>query len=98
MFRHVVLLKWTPEASPAQRQAAADGIRSLPQHIPGIRAFSVGEDAGAEPGTFDLVIVADFDDRAGYLTYRDHPVHQTLIAGVTAPIRVARAAVQYEMG
>ncbi len=98
MFRHVVLLKWTPEATREQRQAAAEGIRSLPQHVQGIRAFSVGEDAGAESGTFDLVIVADFDDRAGYLAYRDHPVHQTLIAGVTAPIRAGRAAVQYELG
>ncbi len=94
MFRHVVLLKWNPEATAEQRRAAAEGIRTLEQ-LPGIRQFSVGEDAGAEPDTYDLVIVADFDDEAGYLGYKNHPLHRTLIAGVTEPIRAARAAVQY---
>ena len=97
MFRHVVLLKWIPEATAEQRRAAAEGIRTLAQ-LPGIRQFSVGEDAGAEAGTYDLVIVADFDDEAGYLLYKNHPVHRTLIAGVTEPIRAARAAVQYHVG
>jgi hypothetical protein len=97
MFRHVVLLKWTPEATPEQRRAAADGIRTLPQSVPGIRAFSVGEDAGIEPGTYDLVIVADFDDADGYRAYRDHPAHRTLIHRLTDPIRAARVAVQHEL-
>ena len=97
MFRHVVLLKWIPEVTAEQRRAAVEGIRTLAQ-LPGICQLSVGEDAGAEPDTYDLVIVADFPDEAGYLAYKNHPAHRTLIAAVTEPIRAARAAVQYHLG
>jgi len=51
---------------------------------------------GLEVGTFDVVIVADFDDAAGYIAYRDHPVHRDLIQRLTDPIREARVALQYE--
>lgn len=96
MFRHVVLLKWKDGATVEQRTQAAAAIRELPRQVEGIRAFAVGEDAGIEPGTFDLVIVADFDDAAGYIAYRDHPVHRDLIQQLTDPIREARVALQYE--
>ena len=97
MFRHVVLLKWKDDATPEQRQAAADGIRGLPDVVPGIRRFAVGLDVGMDPNTYDLVIVADFDDAAGYAAYRDNPDHRALIHNVTGPILAARAAVQHEL-
>ena len=97
MFRHVVMIRWKPEASPQQRAAAAAGMRSLPDHIPEIRRFMVGEDARVDEGTFDLVIVADFDSAEDYVIYRDHPSHRTLINTVTGPIIAARTAVQHEL-
>ena len=96
MFRHVVMVKWKPEASKAQREAAVSGIRSLPHKISQIRQFSLGENAGIDKDAFDLVVVADFDNAEGYAAYRDNPDHGVLLQNVIRPIVATRAAIQYE--
>jgi uncharacterized protein with GYD domain len=98
MFRHVVLLTWNDTATAAERQAVVDGLTALPAAIPEIRSYQVGVDAGLAPvGNSDLVVVADFDDQAGYMAYRDHPVHQDVIARCIRPILASRAAVQHQL-
>jgi hypothetical protein len=98
MFRHVVVLRWKDSATAEQRRAAREGLETLPPQIPEIKSYRVGEDAGlAAQGNSDLVVVADFDDVAGYLVYRDHPVHQDVIATFIRPILESRAAVQHEL-
>ena len=98
MFRHVVLLRWNESATPEARRAVVDALEALPAAIPEIRGYRVGVDAGLAPeGNSDLAIVADFDDVAGYLVYRDHPTHQDVIARLIRPIVAARAAVQHEL-
>jgi hypothetical protein len=98
MFRHVVLLRWSEAATAEQRSAVRGALETLPPQIPEIRSYRVGDDAGIAPqGNSDLVVVADFDDVAGYLVYRDHPVHQDVIAKFIRPILESRAAVQHEL-
>lgn len=98
MFRHVVMLRWTEAATAEQRDAVPTALATLPPQIPEIRSYQVGRDAGhAAPGNYDLVIVADFDDVAGYETYRDNPVHEDVIARFIRPILESRAAVQHEL-
>jgi hypothetical protein len=99
MFRHVVMLRWNDTATADERAAVRDGLESLPPQIPEIRGYRVGVDAGLVPegGNFDMVVVADFDDVAGYFVYRDHPVHQDVIARLIRPILAARAAVQHTL-
>src|SRR5262245_1241468 len=97
MFRHVVLLQWTAEATDAQRAAVVDALRLLPGAIPEIRQYDIGVDARVNEGNFDLVVVADFDDIDGYLVYRDHPQHQAVIAELMRPILAARAALQHAL-
>ena len=60
-------------------------------------AYRFGADAAVNDGNFDYVVVADFDDVAGYLAYRDHPAHQAAITEHIAPIVAERAAVQYQL-
>ena len=95
MFRHVVLLRWTPEATPKQRAAVKTGLATLPGLIPEIRGYTIGTDAHVNVGNYDLVVVADFDDVDGYLVYRDHPDHQAVIREHIAPILAERAAIQH---
>jgi hypothetical protein len=98
MFRHVVLLKLTADATPEQHQAVLDGLSALPAAIPELRSYQMGSDAGLVPeGNFDLAIVADFDDMADYEIYRDNPQHQDVIARCIKPILASRAAVQHEL-
>ncbi len=96
MFRHVVLFSWKPEATDGQKQTFTAELLKLPGVIPEIRAYHVGPDAGVNTGNYDFAVVAEFDDRAGYLVYRDHPDHRAVITQYLQPIVAQRAAVQFE--
>jgi hypothetical protein len=97
MIRHTVLFRWTEEATPEQKQRAADELRRLPSLVPSLRAFHLGPDLGLNQGNFDFAVAADFDDVDGYLAYRDHPEHRAIVAEFTSPIVAQRFAVQYEL-
>lgn len=96
MFRHVVMVKWAEGTTEEQKRALRDGLAALPDQIPEVQAYRFGDDAGLGTDNYDLVVVADFDDRNGFLAYRDHPVHQKLVADLLRPVISARAAVQHE--
>ena len=97
MFRHVVLLRWKPEATPEQRAAVETGLAALPGLIPQIRGYTIGTDARVNEGNYDLVVVADFDTVDGYFSYRDNADHQAVIREHIAPILAERAAVQHHL-
>ena len=97
MFRHVVLFTWKDDASEEQKQALHDGLAKMPPAIDTIRVYKFGPDAGLNPANCDYALVADFDDQAGYVTYRDHPVHRELVERLVIPISATRVAVQYEV-
>ena len=96
MFRHVVLFTWKDDATEEQKQALHDGLAKMPPAIDVIRAYRFGPDAGVNAANFDYAVVADFDDKDGYVTYRDHPVHRALVENYVSPIVASRAAVQFE--
>ncbi len=97
MFRHVSLLRWKDGTDGAAVEAVLRELRTLPGGIPALRNYVLGSDAGIDAGNYDLAIVADFDDEAGYLVYRDHPVHRTIIESHIRPILADRAAVQHSL-
>ena len=96
MFRHVVMFKWADGVSEEQVRALGDELRKLPAEVGTVRGYRIGPDAGLNPGNFDFVVVADFDDADGYLTYRDHPAHRAVVERYITPVLAQRAAVQYE--
>jgi hypothetical protein len=97
VFRHVVLLRWIPDATQEQRAAVESGVATLPSLIPEIRSYVFGADAHVNEGNFDLAIVADFDDFDSYVVYRDHPDHVAVINERIRPILAERSAVQHEL-
>ena len=97
MFRHVVLFTWAGEPSEAQKQALADELGKMPGLIDTIRRYQFGPDAGVNPANCDFAVVADFDDAAGYLAYRDHPAHRKFIEDYLNPIVARRSVVQYQI-
>ena len=96
MIRHVVLFRWTADATAEQKQRAAAELSRLPALVPSLRDYRLGANLGINPGTFDFAVAADFDDADGYLAYRDHPEHRAIVAEFIQPIVTERAAVQYE--
>jgi Stress responsive A/B Barrel Domain len=97
MFRHVVLFTWMDDVTEAQKQALHDELAKMPPAIDVIRAYTYGPDAGLRPANCNYALVADFDDEAGYLIYRDHPVHRELVERYVTPIAASRVAVQFEI-
>lgn len=97
MFRHVVLITLSTEATPEQRQALFDGLRGLPEAIPEIRSYVYGLDAGLAEGNATVAVVADFDDVDGYRVYATHPAHVQVITELIRPIMVGRTAVQHQV-
>ncbi|GAA1024024.1 stress protein [Acrocarpospora pleiomorpha] len=97
MFRHIVLLTWTEDATAEQKAEVAAQLAKLPGAIPEIRRYEIGVDAGVNQGNHELAVVADFDDVDGYLVYRDHPAHIAVITDYMKPIVATRAALQHQL-
>lgn len=96
-IRHVVMFRWKDGVSAEHVEATGRGLAELPALVPSIRRYVFGPDLAINPGNFDYVVVADFDDVLGYTTYRDHPDHKKFIATYTADYVAERAAIQYEI-
>lgn len=95
MFRHVVLFRWTEDATDEEKGVVEDRLAALPAAIPEIKDYHYGPDAGLNDENYDFAVVADFADRAGFITYRDHPAHRAVVAECIRPIMATRVAVQY---
>ncbi|MDH3294048.1 MAG: Dabb family protein [Acidimicrobiia bacterium] len=98
MFRHVVLFKWNDDVDDAHIEAVSAGLDNLATVIEEIKDYKHGRDVGLSDQNFDYVVVGDFDSVEGYQVYRDHPVHQELIAELITGRISTRASVQYEVG
>ncbi|MCU0311780.1 MAG: Dabb family protein [Acidimicrobiales bacterium] len=94
-FRHVVLLTFHPGTGADEVDAVVEALRALPEQIP-MRDYVVGLDLGLGADNASVAVVADFDDRAGWELYRDHPAHRRVVDQLIAPRLAARAAVQHE--
>jgi len=97
MIRHVVLMRFTPESTVEQQQAMLAALRTLPDHLPEIRSYHAQPGLGLRDGSWDAVVVADFDDAAGWRTYIEDPEHQRIIAELIQPIASERGSLQYEL-
>ncbi|XRQ03573.1 Dabb family protein [Actinomadura welshii] len=95
-FRHVVMFRWVEGTTTGQQEEVAAKLGELPGVIEDIREYSMGADAGVNPGAYDFVVVAEFAGREGYLAYRDHPAHRAVVDEYITPITAERASIQYE--
>jgi Stress responsive A/B Barrel Domain len=96
MIRHVVVFRWTADATEAQKQQVATELMRLPGLLPVLRAYQVGPDLGLAEGNYEFAVVADVDDLEGLRVYRENPEHRAIIAKFVQPITAERAAVQYQ--
>lgn len=95
MFRHVVMMTLTDDATNDDLTAIIDGLGTLPALVPEILSYSIGRDLNIQEGSFDLVIVADFEDEAAFHAYNANEDHQNVISSVIKPKLAQRSAVQY---
>ena len=95
MIRHVVTFVWTDETTAEDVDEITQRLRALPGRIPQLRSYAVGPDIGIG-GNADFAIVAEFEDVAGFVAYRDHPEHVAVATECIAPCIATRFAVQFE--
>lgn len=98
MIRHVVMFKFHDHVTAEQIVEFGAGLSAMVPQVPGIVAYQHGPDLGANDGNYDYVVTADFASLDDHAIYRDHPVHQAVIAKFTGPMVAGRAAVQFALG
>ena len=78
VVRHVVVFKYTPEATTAQIQVITDAFRALTTTIPGIVAFEHGVNNSPEKLNqgFTHVFQVTFANAAARDAYLPHPAHK----------------------
>ena len=95
MVEHIVLFRWTEEATAAQIESAVEGLRALKGQIPGIVDLSCGENFSDRAQGYTHGLVVRFTDRAALEVYGPHPAHQHVVQTLINPIRAAVLALDY---
>ena len=79
MIKHVVFFKFKAETSAGDRDAGIAALKALPGRIDLIRTFEFGEDVLRSPRSWDLVLIATYDDIESLKIYSDHPAHVPVV-------------------
>ena len=94
-LRHIVLFRFKPETTQAQRNEAQQALAVMRDRIPEVRALTVGP-VVTEGADFDLALVVDFDDVAAYKRYGPHEAHQHAWLQVLQPLVDNVKSLQFE--
>lgn len=95
MLHHVIELRFVEGTTDDQIQEMADGLLALREQIGTIRLMRMGRDLRIRADNFEFASLIEFDDRAGYLEFRDHPSHQQWVRERVRPILADRAGVVF---
>ncbi len=79
MLTHIVLFK-LKDRGPENVASARALLDTLAGNIPTLLSIEVGEDVIHSARSYDLALVARFDDLPGLDAYQVHPVHLPVLA------------------
>ena len=79
MITHVVVAK-LKDRSVQNIESVHDLLSSLNGTIPSLRHLEVGTDLTRSERSFDLTLIAKFDDSTGLKSYLTHPTHVPISA------------------
>lgn len=81
-IRHLVLLRFKPEATAPQVAAIVDAFAALREQIGGVRTLEHGTDVSPEglARGYTHAFLLSFDDAAARDAYLPHPAHQAFVA------------------
>jgi hypothetical protein len=77
--RHIVMFRFKPETTEAEREAFLTMLRELPSRISEIIDFEAGRDILRLPRSFDMALVASYADLAALDRYAKHEAHLPVI-------------------
>ena len=83
MIKHVVMWKLKEEAEGKTALENMEWIRdhlyALDGVISQLRSIQIGFDVTHAAGSYDLVLITEFDNTTDMKTYNDHPEHQKVV-------------------
>ncbi len=95
MVEHILLLRWTEQASQEAIDAALAELRNLKDKIPGILDFSCGTNFSPRAKGFTHGVVMRLSDRAAMEAFYPHPEHQRVVQEFINPIRADTLVLDY---
>ena len=96
MIEHIVLIRWTEQASPEAIDTVMTELRGLKGKIDVIVELSCGADFSERAKGYTHGLVVRFGDRAALNAYISHPEHQRVVQKLINPIRADILALDYE--
>jgi hypothetical protein len=95
LVEHIVLFRWTEEASQEAIDGAVAELRRLKGKIAGIVDLSCGPNFSDRAKGYTHGLVVRFTDRAALEAYGTHPEHQRVVQNFINPIRDDILALDY---
>lgn len=71
---HLVMIKWSPLATDADKQKALEGVKDLAGKIPGVKNIWIKAER-LQPRDFNAAFAIEFKDRDAADTYAESPLH-----------------------
>jgi len=81
MLTHIVLIK-LHDRSPENVAFVKAALETLAGNVPTLRGIEVGRDIVRSARSYDLALIARFDDLPGLQAYQAHPVHLPALATI----------------
>jgi len=94
MITHIVLFKLKNRTA-EEVEGALRALRALEGVVPTLRGLTVGADVVQAARSYDIGLIARFDDLAGLKAYREHPEH-VAVAKYLGSISSSIVAVDFE--
>jgi hypothetical protein len=94
MLTHVVLFK-LKDPGPESIAEAVARLESMRGQIPSLQDLEVGTDVIGSGRSYDIALIARLTDRDGLEVYRDHPLHQPVLAYLQEAVATS-VAVDFE--
>ena len=99
MVRHIVMFKLTEFATPADKlakmQEIKTGLEALIDKIDVLRLIRVDFNINPEE-TWDVILTTELDSLEDVKTYANHTEHVAVSKGIIGPVKADRACVDYE--
>jgi hypothetical protein len=84
MFKHIVFWRFAEEAEghsiKENMDIVKEGLLSLIGKVPTLLSAEVGQDVLHTDASSDMCLICTFEDKEGFIVYRDHPEHQKVLA------------------
>jgi hypothetical protein len=97
MLRHIAMFSLQDDAPEGTLEHLCEGLALVVRAVPGIEAYTYGQDLGLRAGNFDFAVVADFADAKAFAGYVEHPAHRTFITERLTPVVAERVSAQFEL-